>query len=120
MTMIAVRRRSTVTFCGAQLMVAGIGEGAGMAMSTVSCEAYHTYCEPKPKTQPDCRGSARFSTAAMVVLPLLGCPARAARAAPCSLQVRCQQAAAKSRTKSGLPIVWQATNCQELLQILRN
>jgi len=74
MTMIAVRRRSTVTFCGAQLIVTGTGGGAAMAISTASFEACHRYCEPTPKRPPDSNGCARFSTADMVILPLLGRP----------------------------------------------
>ena len=55
-------------------MVTGTGGGAAMAMSTASFEACHRYCEPIPKRPPDSSGCARFSTADMVILPLLGRP----------------------------------------------
>src|SRR6516164_6864443 len=70
--MMVVRRKSTVTFCGAHLMVTGSGAGDGIAMSTMSGEARHRYCRPKPSWPPE-DGSARFSMADMLILPSARC-----------------------------------------------
>src|ERR1700692_2768276 len=64
MTMTAVRVRSTVTFCGAQAIVTGIGAGAGGAMLTSLSVAHHAVCWPTPSCPPGC-ASSRFAVAVM-------------------------------------------------------
>ncbi len=90
-------------------MVTGTGGGAAMAISTASFEACHRYCEPIPKRPPDSSGCARFSTADMVILPLLGRPGAGGEG---SAMLHCKFAASKagekwplkSAAKRGMPL----------------
>jgi hypothetical protein len=95
-----------------------------MAISTASCEARHRYCEPKPKRPPDSSGSARFSAADMLVLPLLGRPGTGGEGSSILIASSLPANAAEERrtkfAEKPMPNRPTMANCQKLLQILRN